>query len=669
MQINFLDEIVSSQCDDVLFFPAFRENQFGRLYCTNFRLCFVPLTVQFQHREPCCSRSLVISDEYQFPLCSVEAIYFASLSAALKMNIYSQGRRSVVMSKKFHLMSGPASQLDIVSCIKIFTKDFRVWTFDLQKSQSAVNLANSIYHFSRPQSLSNFFHVSSKGVMASSPSRLAGTSIAFNNQKDWLEEMDRCQVDRSFWKVCYLGRDKRHRGGLVPSYPLYVTVPYDVADSLIYETLAPSWRHRRFPVWCWSHSNGTALLRSSRCCQELNETELWEKVLTPVCRAHPRNRRPHVVDIDVPTSRISSCFEKLRDFCSIENIAQFNEREKEWCSLLDATGWCSLIFECLSLTRSILHKMDENQRSVVITEDDGYDVSTIVSSLVQICADKYYRTISGLNVLIEKEWIALGHPFGRNIFHCTVSSRVKVGSVSQFFLKTENDEVMASEGSIKRLKMALYIYRTDTFYTCLSREAKIFFFHSLCFWQFFHCYFGTTILFKSSRSCTATFLVFLDCLYQLLRLYPASFEYSQYMLIALWDLCLMGLAPALVCNSVNDQIALERNVSVFPLSKYYSSKYCLMFTNVLYSASQLLEIDCLPGVIQPSANPFDVEFWSECYLRWVSPASIQEGGAVARDLTVSAILANVPSLVPSCESVVWRQRLNPALDPKKVSAV
>lgn len=36
---------------------------------------------------------------------------------------------------------------------------------------------------------------------------------------------------------------------------------------------------------------------------------------------------------------------------------------------------------------------------------------------------------------------------------------------------------------------------------------------------------------------------------------------------------------------------------------------------------------------------------------------------------MSAILANVPSLVPSCESVVWRQRLNPALDPKKVSAV
>ena len=70
-----------------------------------------------------------------------------------------------------------------------------------------------------------------------------------------------------------------------------------------------------------------------------------------------------------------------------------------------------------------------------ILEDDGYDVSTIVSSLVQICADKYYRTISGLNVLIEKEWIALGHPFGRNIFHCTVSSRVKVGSVSQFFFK------------------------------------------------------------------------------------------------------------------------------------------------------------------------------------------------------------------------------------------
>ncbi|VBB31123.1 unnamed protein product, partial [Acanthocheilonema viteae] len=36
-------EIVSSQCDDVLLYPPFEDNYFGKLYCTNFRICFVPL--------------------------------------------------------------------------------------------------------------------------------------------------------------------------------------------------------------------------------------------------------------------------------------------------------------------------------------------------------------------------------------------------------------------------------------------------------------------------------------------------------------------------------------------------------------------------------------------------------------------------------------------------
>uniref|UniRef100_A0A0N5A9U2 Myotubularin phosphatase domain-containing protein n=1 Tax=Syphacia muris TaxID=451379 RepID=A0A0N5A9U2_9BILA len=599
--ILFIREIISSHCDNVLFYRPFRENQFGKLYCTNFRLCFVPTV---QNREPCCSRSLVLSDDFHFPLCSVEAIYFAS--SPLRKHFHNLAKRSTGVLKKFRLMMSPVSQLDIVSCLKVFTKvrwfflcfisDFRVWIFDLQKSQSPVNLANSIYHFSRPLSLSKFFQVYSKNLRAVPSSRLADTSIAFNNQNDWIKELGRCAVNTTLWKICNLNTDRKHRGTLVPSYPLYVIVLNEISDVEIYEKLIPNWRNRRFPIWCWSSSNGCALLRSSRCCHEINRSELWKVVLMPLWRAHPRNRQPRLVDIDITNTKISSCFEKLREFCSFEDLTQFNEREKEWYSLLDATGWCALVFQCLSFVRNILKTMFDGQRSVIITDDDGYNASAIVSSLVQVCADGFYRTINGLNMLIEKEWIALGHPFGVNIFHCTLSARV-----------------------------------------------------------------------QPSSPCTASFLLFLDCLYQLLRMYPSSFEYSQHMLIALWDLCVMGFAPALVCNSVSDQTALERNVSVFPLSQYYSSKYCIMFTNVAYSANDLLGIGNLPTLIEPSANPVDVEFWSDCYLRWVSPASIQEGGNITRDVTMSSILANLPSeYSPTSQPVVWRQRLHPAFDSKKI---
>ena len=34
-----------------------------------------------------------------------------------------------------------------------------------------------------------------------------------------------------------------------------------------------------------------------------------------------------------------------------------------------------------------------------------------MSSLVQLMVDPHYRSISGFESLIQKEWVALGHPF------------------------------------------------------------------------------------------------------------------------------------------------------------------------------------------------------------------------------------------------------------------
>ena len=46
-----------------------------------------------------------------------------------------------------------------------------------------------------------------------------------------------------------------------------------------------------------------------------------------------------------------------------------------------------------------------------ITEPDGRDVSCIVSSLVQLLCDPHCRSIIGFETLIQKEWVAMGHPF------------------------------------------------------------------------------------------------------------------------------------------------------------------------------------------------------------------------------------------------------------------
>ncbi len=44
-------------------------------------------------------------------------------------------------------------------------------------------------------------------------------------------------------------------------------------------------------------------------------------------------------------------------------------------------------------------------------EESGCDFSCVVSSLVELMADPHYRSISGFEGLVQKEWVALGHPF------------------------------------------------------------------------------------------------------------------------------------------------------------------------------------------------------------------------------------------------------------------
>ncbi|KAF9572337.1 hypothetical protein EC968_009990 [Mortierella alpina] len=85
-----------------------------------------------------------------------------------------------------------------------------------------------------------------------------------------------------------------------------------------------------------------------------------------------------------------------------------------WYTVIESTGWLSHVSDLLKAAagrEGIVGKMVDTQSSVLVHCTDGWDRTTQLVCLAQIMLDPFYRTIQGLRVLIEKEWLFCGHPF------------------------------------------------------------------------------------------------------------------------------------------------------------------------------------------------------------------------------------------------------------------
>lgn len=78
--------------------------------------------------------------------------------------------------------------------------------------------------------------------------------------------------------------------------------------------------------------------------------------------------------------------------------------------MLEKSCWLLYVSLCLQYSNEAAERM-RNAQTVVLQENDSRDMCCIISSLTQILLDPYFRTINGLQALIQKEWVALGHPF------------------------------------------------------------------------------------------------------------------------------------------------------------------------------------------------------------------------------------------------------------------
>ncbi|KAK1329092.1 hypothetical protein QTO34_011269 [Cnephaeus nilssonii] len=396
----------------------------GTLICTNLRVTFQPCGWQRRQETP-------LSSDYDFALVNI-------------------GQLEAVSSLSRVQLHRPGSLLKFIpEEILIHGRDFRLLRVGFEAGglePQAFQVTMAIVQARAQSSQTQHYSAITLSKAGQSSGSRKSPIPLLETSEDW--ETERKKQGAKGWRVSLVNE----RFDVATSLPRYFWVPNRTLDSEVRRAFG-HFHQGRGPRLSWHHPGGSDLLAVEVSTQPVTLTRRISAVESMLQAGHSDVVLVDTMDELPSLADVQLAHLRLRALC----LPDSSVAEDKWLSALEGTRWLDYVRSCLRKASDISVLVTSRVRSVVLQERGDRDFNGLLSSLVQLLSAPEARTLLGFQSLVQREWVAAGHPF------------------------------------LTRLGV-----------TGVSEKAPV-------------------------------FLLFLDCVWQLLQQFPAEFEFSEFFLLALHD--------------------------------------------------------------------------------------------------------------------------------------